>query len=88
MATTKQEPATPVRCDCGRTPCTVKNRGKYMLACPDLLTCGGRSGWFGDEQAAINNWNLLTNSRKAFRGGRSWQRLSPARCCTKSARAA
>lgn len=55
----------PTRCACGQQPVLVRANGKNMAACPNLLVCGLRSGWFGKEQDAIKNWNTLQEQKKA-----------------------
>ena len=66
MAKPKEEkkPETPRVCVCGRTPCTVKHKSKYLLACPDSLTCSVRSRWASTEQAAITSWNAAVEIAK------------------------
>lgn len=52
-------------CVCGKMPCTVKMRSKWMLACPDHLHCAMRSRWLSTEQAAITDWNTTIQSARA-----------------------
>lgn len=44
-------------CVCGRRPCTVKVKSRYMLSCPAPFECAMRSGWRGTEAEAIESWN-------------------------------
>lgn len=39
----KQEKVEAVRCVCGRQPCTVKHKSRYMLSCPAQHVCSMRS---------------------------------------------
>lgn len=54
----------PRVCVCGREPCMVKHKSKYMLACPVLTECAMRSRWATTEQAAIKAWNVEIESAK------------------------
>ena len=60
----KQKKEEAVECACGKAPCTVKYRSKYMITCPDAMTCAMRSRWKSNEQDAIKDWN---NTVKAAR---------------------
>jgi hypothetical protein len=63
----KEKPTAPVRCACGQYPVLVRSNGKNMAACPNMLVCGLRSGWFGKEQDAIKNWNTVQEEKKSRR---------------------
>lgn len=65
----KQEKAEPVRCICGRQPCTVKHKSRFMLSCPAALSCAMRSRWKSNEQEAVKDWNTTVNAAKCQRGG-------------------
>lgn len=57
----KQEKPVPKPCVCGRGGCTVVNRGKKMITCPDPCNCPGnlRTMWHGNVDSAIVEWNAL-----------------------------
>lgn len=63
-AVPKEKTAKPVHCICGQQPVLVRSNGKNMAACPNMLLCGMRSGWYGKEQDAIKNWNTLQDQEK------------------------
>ena len=44
-------------CVCGRQPCIVKCRSRYLAACPAAMECAMRGEWKTTEQAAIKSWN-------------------------------
>lgn len=54
---TEQEKEAARVCVCGRKPCTVKCKSKYMLSCPATTKCAMRSRWASNEQEAIKDWN-------------------------------
>lgn len=54
----------PRVCVCGREPCMVKHKGRYMMACPTITDCAMRSRWATTEQAAIKDWNARIESVK------------------------
>lgn len=64
----------PARCACGQQPVLVRANGKNMAACPNLLVCGLRSGWFGKEQDAIKGWNTLQEEKKPRNSKRNKKR--------------
>lgn len=70
-----QEKVEPVRCVCGRHPCTVKHKSRFMLSCPAQNICSMRSRWKGNEQAAIVDWNDTVTAARYQRGGKSWHRI-------------
>ena len=51
-------------CVCGRRPCVVKMRSKYMLSCPATTVCAMRSRWASNEQAAIIDWNTAVKAAR------------------------
>ena len=71
----KQEKVEPVRCICGRQPCTVKHKSRFMLSCPAVLTCAMRSRWKSNEQDAVKDWNTAVDTARNQRGGKSWHRI-------------
>lgn len=71
----KQEKVEAVRCICGRRPCTVKHKSRYMLTCPAHLSCAMRSRWKSNEQEAVKDWNTAVSSAQYQRGGKSWHRI-------------
>lgn len=75
MAKTNQEKETALRCICGRVPCTVKHRSRYMLSCPAQNICAMRSRWKGTEQDAVKDWNNAVQAARHQRGGKSWRRI-------------
>lgn len=60
----EEKPEVPRVCVCGREPCTVKHKGRYMLSCPVPIECAVRSRWAKTEQAAIKDWNAKIESAK------------------------
>lgn len=86
MALTSEDKKAPTpkeklaRCACGQQPVLVRANGKNMAACPNLLVCGLRSGWFGKEQDAIKGWNTLQEEKKS----RSGKRGKGRRTCKKT----
>ena len=71
----KQEKETALRCICGREPCTVKHKSRYMLSCPAQNKCAMRSRWKGTEEAAVKDWNDTVRAARYQRGGKSWHRV-------------
>lgn len=69
MAKTDQEKETALRCICGRDPCTVKHRSRYMLSCPAQNKCAMRSRWKGTEQDAVKDWNNTVQDARHQKGG-------------------
>ena len=65
----KQEKLEAVRCICGRQPCSVKHKGRYMVTCPAQDKCSMRSRWKGSEQEAVKDWNTAVNAARFQRGG-------------------
>lgn len=71
----QQEKVEAVRCICGRRPCSVKHKGRYMITCPAQDKCAMRSRWKGSEQEAVKDWNVAVNAAQYQRGGKSWHRV-------------
>ena len=65
----KQEKEEALRCVCGRRPCTVKHKSRYMLSCPAQNECAMRSRWKGNEQEAVKDWNATVTAARYQRGG-------------------
>ena len=63
----KQEKEAAGVCVCGRQPCVIKMRSKYMLSCPATTVCAMRSRWASNEQAAIIDWNTAVKSARQER---------------------
>lgn len=59
-------------CVCGRRPCTVKHKGRYMLSCPDQGKCAMRSLWKGTEQEAIKSWNNEVQATRYENRRKTW----------------
>lgn len=74
MPQNKQEKEEAVRCICGRQPCSVKHKGRYMVSCTAQDKCAMRSRWKGSEQEAIKDWNVEVSAARFQRGGKSWHR--------------
>lgn len=55
----QKEAASLLRCGCGRVPCIVKHRGKYMITCPAIFDCEGApaTGWYPSLMDAEDAWN-------------------------------
>lgn len=75
----KQEKEQALRCICGRVPCTVKHKSRYMLSCPAQNACAMRSRWKGSEELAIKDWNDAVRAAQYQRGGKSWHRIKQRR---------
>lgn len=69
----KKKKAAP--CVCGRAPCMVEHKARYMYACPDMLACSMRGLWKSTEQAAVHEWNttvsIAKQEREAASNGRN-----------------
>lgn len=65
----EQEQVVALRCICGREPCTVKHKSRYMLSCPAQNECAMRSRWQGNEQAAVKDWNLTVQAARHQKSG-------------------
>lgn len=60
----KQEAEVARVCVCGRTPCTVKHKSKFMISCTAPMECAMRGQWKANEQEAIKNWNTAIQSAR------------------------